>query len=405
MKNFITGLSHQALNVSDLSRAKSFYQDVLGLPLLYEDAAHVFLKVGEDAHFGILALLAAPPEGMLPPENPRLRVGNKYTHFGFRAQSERDVFEFAEYLAQKNVEIIKGPYARSDGASVYFLDADGHTLEYLYLKPEADTTLQSPSTHQSAPVLWHRYQKYILGFSYLGRPIEAHVFLSAAALNKKSSRPKPAVTAELNNVELQQKWFDDHGPWLLMLGAVHGNEVEGEWLLSDAIEKYKNEYIGKNISLVVVTALNVDGWLAGSRLNARGIDLNRNLPTQDFTTTIKNPKYPPGPSACSEVENQLLVRLIDQLKPKAILSAHSFSEVQVNSNGPSEAWAQELAAITQYPVTTDIGYPTPGALGTYAGKERNIPTITLEIKRGLSKEEVLKGLGAVCDQSIKFFDK
>jgi protein MpaA len=31
-----------------------------------------------------------------------------------------------------------------------------------------------------------------------------------------------------------------------------------------------------------------------------------------------------------------------------------------------------------YPVEGDIGYPTPGSLGTYYGKERDIPVITLE---------------------------
>ena len=29
--------------------------------------------------------------------------------------------------------ILKGPYTRKDGSSVYFVDPDGYTLEYLYL--------------------------------------------------------------------------------------------------------------------------------------------------------------------------------------------------------------------------------------------------------------------------------
>ncbi|OFZ18133.1 MAG: hypothetical protein A2Z20_06210 [Bdellovibrionales bacterium RBG_16_40_8] len=42
-----------------------------------------------------------------------------------------------------------------------------------------------------------------------------------------------------------------------------------------------------------------------------------------------------------------------------------------------------LARITGYKIVENIGYPTPGCLGTYCGLERNIPTLTYEIERGL----------------------
>jgi catechol 2,3-dioxygenase-like lactoylglutathione lyase family enzyme len=137
-KNFIYGLSHQAINVKSFEISKKFYCEVLGLKVLYEDAAHVFLKVGEADQFGILALLIYPLEGPAPVD-PKERQGNKYNHFGFRAKSDAEVFDFAEHLRGSGVKIIKGPYTRKDGSSVYFLDPDGYTLEYLYLKedPEA----------------------------------------------------------------------------------------------------------------------------------------------------------------------------------------------------------------------------------------------------------------------------
>ena len=34
---------------------------------------------------------------------------------------------------------------------------------------------------------------------------------------------------------------------------------------------------------------------------------------------------------------------------------------------------------SSYPVTTSIGYSTPGSFGTWAGVERGIPTVTLEL--------------------------
>ena len=53
----------------------------------------------------------------------------------------------------------------------------------------------------------------------------------------------------------------------------------------------------------------------------------------------------------------------------------------MNYDGPREETykiAEEIANITELPICENIGYPTPGSFGTYAGIEKNIPTITLE---------------------------
>ena len=34
-----------------------------------------------------------------------------------------------------------------------------------------------------------------------------------------------------------------------------------------------------------------------------------------------------------------------------------------------------------YPVTATMGYPTPGSLGSWAGIDRQIPIVTLELPR------------------------
>jgi len=53
----------------------------------------------------------------------------------------------------------------------------------------------------------------------------------------------------------------------------------------------------------------------------------------------------------------------------------------VNYDGPARELAIEMAMFNDYPVRKDIGYPTPGSLGNYAGNENKIPTITLELPR------------------------
>ena len=60
----------------------------------------------------------------------------------------------------------------------------------------------------------------------------------------------------------------------------------------------------------------------------------------------------------------------------------------INTNGVCHPVDQILHQHTGYVIESDIGYPTPGCLGTYTGLEQNIPTITLEIERGLSAEKI-----------------
>lgn len=194
----------------------------------------------------------------------------------------------------------------------------------------------------------------------------------------------------------------DAHPTFLLLGGVHADEVEGVWLVQEFVNRGVSPC---KIRVVACAVVNPDGLAAGTRQNARGVDLNRNMPTRDWTAVALNPRYPPGSAPASESETQALVRAIDQFKPLAILSAHSFSRVQVNSNGPARPWAEVLARVCGYPVTEDIGYPTPGSLGTYAGAERQIPTITLEIERGLARDRVLELHLPTLDAAIEYWEK
>jgi protein MpaA len=43
-----------------------------------------------------------------------------------------------------------------------------------------------------------------------------------------------------------------------------------------------------------------------------------------------------------------------------------------------------MAAGNGYEVRANIGYPTPGSLGNWAGVDQNIPIITLELPGGSS---------------------
>jgi len=182
--------------------------------------------------------------------------------------------------------------------------------------------------------------------------------------------------------------FGRSGPQVLILGGVHGNEPEGVVAAMGLIKKFSHSFTYK-LRLTVCPMFNLDGVLNRERRNARGVDLNRNLPTKDWTKEVAEEKYFPGISANSEPENQALVAWIEDKKPRLIISLHSWHPL-ININGACRPEAEVLAMHTGYEIKEDIGYPTPGCLGTYTGLERNIPTITYEIARGLSPQDVLK---------------
>jgi len=175
----------------------------------------------------------------------------------------------------------------------------------------------------------------------------------------------------------------------LLIGGVHGDEVEGYGLIERYLASGKWGSLESKAALWAIPRLNPDGCALGQRLNANGVDLNRNLPTQDWVAASLEARYPPGPAPGSEPETQALLASLAQIRPQFILSAHSCqSNPCVNYNGPALELAQAMAAHNRLPVTDDIGYPTPGSLGTWAGQERQIPTLTLELLRGTPLDQV-----------------
>ncbi|MFN7454059.1 MAG: M14 family zinc carboxypeptidase [Pseudobdellovibrionaceae bacterium] len=179
------------------------------------------------------------------------------------------------------------------------------------------------------------------------------------------------------------------GPYhVLVLGGVHGDETEGTTAAWGLYEKLHQAF-DYQLKVTLVPMLNIDGVIHKTRQNARGIDLNRNMATKDWSPEIKGPRYQPGPAPNIEPETQALAAFVDQQKPHLIVSLHSWHPV-LNVNGACESEAQVLSQWTGYKVDTDIGYPTPGCLGTYAGLERQSPTITYEIERGQKTPEILK---------------
>jgi protein MpaA len=183
--------------------------------------------------------------------------------------------------------------------------------------------------------------------------------------------------------------WEGGGPEFLVLGGVHGDETEGVVCAYGVYDALCARSVPYRLNLTLVPTFNLDGVLGKTRVNGNGVDLNRNLPSNDWNPKAFNDRYPPGPHANSEPENQALVRFLEQRNPRFIISLHSWKPM-LNVNGPCGPEAEAIRALTGYVIEETIGYPTPGCLGTYAGLERDMPTLTYEIERGLSPQNVLK---------------
>ena len=167
-----------------------------------------------------------------------------------------------------------------------------------------------------------------------------------------------------------------NSPTVLVIGCFHGDEPQGEYL----INSYLNNYPESN--LLFVPRLNK----ANTRVNPNGVDLNRNFPTKNWELTEHN-EYFGGDSPASEKETKFIINLVEKYKPKVILTLHAPYKV-VNYDGPNSEILKKISQIMNYPIEESIGYPTPGSFGTWAGIEKNILTITLELDEEISIHEL-----------------
>lgn len=173
------------------------------------------------------------------------------------------------------------------------------------------------------------------------------------------------------------KTEEDADNYVYLMAGIHGDEVEGVYVLEQLFTWLK-ETNAIGYPLIVIPAVNIDGYRVNTRVNANGVDLNRNLPSKTWTNVVSEKKYYPGPSPLSEPENQYLLELFEKYPPRYIISFHSWKPL-LNFNGKCEHLANFVAKYNQYPVEGDVGYPTPGSLGEYGPEKYNTPVLTYEL--------------------------
>lgn len=117
-------MRHVALKVKNVAQAKTFYQEILGMDVVWEpDAENVYLSSGCDniAIHAVSANFAASAEE------------KQLDHLGFIVESTERVKELEQEFIAKGVRIVHPFKAHRDGsASFYCADPDGIVIQMLY---------------------------------------------------------------------------------------------------------------------------------------------------------------------------------------------------------------------------------------------------------------------------------
>ena len=180
---------------------------------------------------------------------------------------------------------------------------------------------------------------------------------------------------------------------VLVIGGMHGDELSSaamafRWIqLAQAAAQNGGATSPAELAQAVhwrfIPALNPDGLFAqpAKRVNARGVDLNRNFPTPNWARdsriywekrTGKDPRRWPGTNPLSEPEARFLHEQMGSFKPSLIVSIHAPYGV-LDFDGPSVP-PSKLGRL----YLDQVGI-FPGSLGNYGGVHKGIPVVTIEL--------------------------
>ena len=175
---------------------------------------------------------------------------------------------------------------------------------------------------------------------------------------------------------------------VLVVGAIHGDELTSASVALHWIAlAEKMQTLGQAVHWRFIPVLNPDGLLARkpSRVNARGVDLNRNFNTPEWQRdaphywekrTRKDPRRWPGPAPLSEPESQFLHDQMDAFDPQLVVSIHAPYGV-LDFDGPHDP-PQRLGRLR-----LDRVGVFPGSLGHYGGVQQGMPVVTIELDHAL----------------------
>ena len=147
-----------------------------------------------------------------------------------------------------------------------------------------------------------------------------------------------------------------HRPIILVVGCIHGNEPAGIAVARDLA----TDPAPRHLLLWLVPEVNPDGVAAGTRQNARGVDLNRNFPWGWQPIGHPGDLHYSGPRPLSEPESRIASALILRIRPDVTIWFHQHQDV-VDLSGGSAAIERRYARLTGMPIARLPRYPGSAA--------------------------------------------
>ncbi len=224
---------------------------------------------------------------------------------------------------------------------------------------------------------------------YLDRPCPDFV---RVVPNLKASQCEGAALQSMRARSFMGRtlWGKDVGPEdaalrVMVVGGIHGDEMSSVSLVFHWLKLAQSPPadMPQTINWRFIPSLNPDGLLASPprRMNANGVDLNRNFPTPNWERdartyweirTRKDPRRWPGKTALSEPESQFLFQQMGNFIPNLIVSVHAPYGV-LDFDGPAVP-PSRLGRL----YLDQVGI-FPGSLGNFGGVHKGVPVVTIEL--------------------------
>jgi murein peptide amidase A len=163
---------------------------------------------------------------------------------------------------------------------------------------------------------------------------------------------------------------------LLVVGSVHGDEPAG----IAVTRLLRRPLAGRPIDAWLVDDLNPDGRAAGTRANARGVDLNRNFPWRWRHLGARGTGEWSGPRALSEPEARAMEALVRRVRPRISIWFHQPLGL-VDRSGGSPVVERRFSHLSGLPLRQLTRYP-----GSAVGWEDHVlktsTAFVVELPRG-----------------------
>ncbi|HEX2161108.1 MAG TPA: DUF2817 domain-containing protein [Thermoleophilaceae bacterium] len=140
---------------------------------------------------------------------------------------------------------------------------------------------------------------------------------------------------------------------VLVVGEIHGSEPAGRAV----VRRLRAARPPRGTALLLVDSANPDGGRAGTRWNARGVDLNRNFPFRWEPIGAPFDTHHSGAGPASEPETAALMRLIRRVRPRVTIWYHQHMRLVDRSGG--DPYLERLYAERSRLPHREIG-PLPG---------------------------------------------